>query len=74
MANWHVGSATFDFKVVAQSDTATESADATVTVTVTSVNRRAGRRRRLAVSTAEDTVLAFTAAQFDGVYQRRGLR
>ena len=65
VANWH-GQATFEFKVVDQSDA--ESADAaTATVTVTSV-ADAPAAGALAVSTAEDTALTFTAANFEGVF------
>ena len=64
VGNWH-GTATFTFKVVDQSDA--ESAVATATITVTAV-ADAPAAGALGVSTAEETALTFTAAQFEGVY------
>ncbi|MDE0227519.1 MAG: tandem-95 repeat protein, partial [Spirochaetaceae bacterium] len=63
-ANWS-GAATFTFKVVDQSDA--ESAAATATITVAAV-ADAPVAGALGVSTAEDTALTFTAAQFDAVF------
>ncbi|MDE0229690.1 MAG: tandem-95 repeat protein, partial [Spirochaetaceae bacterium] len=63
-ANWS-GTATFTFTVVDQSDV--ESAAATATITVAAV-ADAPVAGALGVSTAEDTALTFTAAQFDGVF------
>ena len=65
VANWH-GQASFTFKVVDQSDAASATA-ATATVTVSSV-ADAPVAAALSKSTAEDTVLTFAAADFDGVF------
>ena len=65
VANWN-GQATFTFTVVDQTDAESASA-ATATVTVTAVND-APAATALNVSTAEDTALSFTAAQFDVVF------
>ena len=64
VANWN-GASTFTFKVADQSDAESATA-ATATVTVTAVNDVpvAGA---LSKSTAEDTALTFTAADFEGV-------
>ena len=59
------GKATFTFKVV--DDTDAESAAATATITVSAVND-APAASALNVSTAEDTALTFTAAQFEGAF------
>ncbi len=64
VANWS-GEASFTFQVADQSDA--ESAAATATITVSAVNDTPAASA-LAVSTAEDTALAFTAAQFEGVF------
>ena len=64
-ANWN-GDATFTFKVADQTD-AESAAAATATITVTAVND-APAAGALAKSTAEDTALAFAAADFDGVF------
>ena len=64
VANWN-GEASFTFKVADQADA--ESATATATITVTAV-ADAPVATDLARSTAEDTVLTFAAADFDGVY------
>ena len=63
-ADWN-GDASFTFQVVDRSDA--ESAAATATVTVTAV-ADAPAAGPLAVSTAEDTVLTFAAADFTGVF------
>ena len=65
VANWH-GEASFTFKVVDQSNEKSAAA-ATMTVTVSSV-ADAPAAAALGVSTAEDTTLTFTAADFDGVF------
>ena len=65
VANWH-GQASFTFKVVDQSDAVSADA-ATATVTVSSV-ADAPVASDLSKSTAEDTALTFTAADFEGVY------
>ena len=62
--DWN-GQASFTFKVTDQSGA--ESGEATATVTVTAVND-APTAGALNVSTAEDTALSFTAAQFDVVF------
>ena len=62
--DWN-GQASFTFKVTDQSGA--ESGEATATVTVSAVND-APAAGALNVSTAEDTALSFTAAQFDGVF------
>ncbi len=64
VANWN-GDATFTFKVADPEDA--ESATATATVSVTTVND-VPTASALKVSTAEDTALTFTAADFDGVF------
>ena len=64
VANWH-GAATFDFKVVDQTDA--QSAKATATVTVRAVNDTPAAGA-LAMSTAEDTALTFAASDFTGVF------
>ena len=63
-SNWN-GEASFTFKVADQSDA--ESAAAPATITVSAAND-APTAKALGVSTSEDTALAFTAAQFDGVF------
>ena len=63
-ANWN-GDATFGFQV--SDPSGLWSATATATVTVSAVND-APTAGALGVSTAEDTELAFTAAQFEGVF------
>ena len=63
--DWN-GAATFAFKVVDQADVESAAA-ATATVTVTAV-ADAPVAGALHVSTAEDTALAFTASEFEGVY------
>ena len=64
VANWN-GQVSFTFKVADQSDA--ESVAATATITVSKAND-APAAKALGVSTREDTALAFTAAQFAGVY------
>ncbi|MDE0024525.1 MAG: tandem-95 repeat protein, partial [Spirochaetaceae bacterium] len=64
VGNWN-GQASFTFKVADQSDA--ESAATTATITVSAAND-APAAAALAVSTAEDTALTFTAAQFDAVF------
>ncbi len=63
-ANWH-GAATFTFKLVDQSDAASDAA--TATITVTAVND-APAASALNLSTTEGTALTFTAAQFEAVF------
>ncbi|MDE0023200.1 MAG: tandem-95 repeat protein [Spirochaetaceae bacterium] len=63
-ANWH-GAATFTFKLVDQSNAASDAA--TATVTVTAVND-APAASALNLSTSEDTALSFTAAQFEAAF------
>ena len=64
VANWH-GDATFTFKLVDQSDAASDTEKATITVTSVADDPVAAA---LSKSTAEDTELTFTAADFDGVF------
>ena len=64
VANYE-GAATFGFQVSDQSDRF--SATATATITVSAVND-APAAKALNVSTAEDTALTFTAADFEGAF------
>ncbi len=65
-ANWN-GDASFTFKVADQSDAESAAATATATVTVSAVND-APTAGALGKTTAEDTALAFTASDFEGVF------
>ena len=67
-ANWN-GDASFTFKVADQSDVESVAA-ATATITVSKAND-APTASALNVSTAEDTALTFTAANFDGAFSDR---
>ena len=64
VANWN-GSASFTFKLVDQSNAVSDAANATITVTA--VND-APAAAALALSTAAETALTFTAAQFEAVF------
>ena len=64
VADWH-GDATFTFKLVDQSDAASDAAKATVTVTP--VND-APAAAALSLSTGTDVALTFSAADFEGVF------
>ena len=64
VADWN-GAAAFEFTVTDQTDAESAAAAATVTVTAVADAPAAGA---LNVSTAEDTVLTFAAADFAGVF------